>query len=130
MYFCFMDNSSCIRVFADAAQIEACKDKIKEVDQSVEQLANILSLAGNGVRLKILYLLNQEKQLCVCDLSDILEMNISAISQHLRKLKDGRVIQSKKTGQTVFYTLQPAYQTLLDPFFELIDHKQILENSL
>ncbi len=124
-----MKNSSCIRVFADSAQIEGCKAKIKDVDQPVEQLANALNLAGNGVRLKILYLLHQEKRLCVCDLSDILEMNISAISQHLRKLKDGRVIQSKKTGQTVFYTLQPAYQTLLAPFFRLIDHKQILEIS-
>lgn len=125
-----MKNSSCIRVFADSTQIEGCKAKIKDVDQPVGQLANALNLAGNGVRLKILYLLHQEKQLCVCDLSDILEMNISAISQHLRKLKDGRVIQSKKTGQTVFYTLQPAYETLLAPFFGLIDQKQILENSL
>jgi DNA-binding transcriptional ArsR family regulator len=124
-----MENSSCIRVFADTAQIEVCKAKIKDVEQSVEQLANALSLAGNGVRLKILFLLHQEKQLCVCDLSDILEMNISAISQHLRKLKDGRVIHSKKTGQTVFYALQPAYHILLAPFFGLIDQKQILENT-
>ncbi len=121
-----MNNSSCIRVFADAAQIEGCKAKIKDVDQSVEQLANALNLAGNEVRLKILFLLHQEKQLCVCDLSDILEMNISAISQHLRKLRDGQVIQSKKIGQTVFYSLQPAFQTLLAPFFGLIDRKQIL----
>ena len=125
-----MKSNSCIRVFADLTQIEGCKTQLKEIEPAVETLAKALNLAGNSVRLKILFLLHQEKQICVCDLSDILEMNISAVSQHLRKLKDGQVIQSKKTGQTVFYALQPAYQTLLAPFFELIDRKQILENSL
>ena len=41
--------------------------------------------------LKILYLLQEEGQLCPCDLSDILGMNTSPISQHLRKLKDSKI---------------------------------------
>ncbi|MEB2779582.1 ArsR family transcriptional regulator [Algoriphagus sp. C2-6-M1] len=42
--------------------------------------------------------LSTEKQLCPCDLSDILDMTTPAVSQHLRKLKDGRV-EGKRVGQ-------------------------------
>ncbi|WP_425291189.1 ArsR family transcriptional regulator [Spirosoma linguale] len=46
----------------------------------------MLNLAGNENRLKLIYLLKEEADLCVCDLSDILGMTIPAASQHLRKL--------------------------------------------
>ena len=83
-----MENNSCIRQQADIEQINRCKDTVSALNESFDYLANGLSLVGNSVRLKILYLLFEEKRLCVCDLSDILGMNISAISQHLRKMKD------------------------------------------
>jgi ArsR family transcriptional regulator, lead/cadmium/zinc/bismuth-responsive transcriptional repressor len=97
-----MNNNSCIRVLADANQIKECREKVREVDGSLSLLANAFSLVGNDVRIKILYLLQEEGQLCPCDLSDILGMNVSAISQHLRKMKDSKIIASKKTGQTIF----------------------------
>lgn len=120
-------KNTCIRVFADVNQIKACKEKIQRIDESAEYLANSLNLAGNNVRLKILFLLQEEGQLCVCDLSDILGMNISAISQHLRKLKDGKIIISKKTGQTIFYSLSPEYTNIFKPIFKLITDNKILE---
>jgi len=80
-------NSHCIRVFADQEQINRCKELTHEVSPSVKLLS--MDLAGNEVRLNILYLLYNEGHLCVCDLSDILEMKSPAVSQHLRKLKDG-----------------------------------------
>ncbi len=122
-----MKQNTCIRVFADVNQINSCKEKVKKVDGSVVQLASSLSLAGNEVRLKILFLLQEEGQLCPCDLSDILGMNISAISQHLRKLKDGRIIISKKTGQTIFYSVSDEYINIFKPIFKLITDNKILE---
>lgn len=119
--------NACIRVYADINQINACKDKVRHVDESVEFLANSLNLAGNAVRLKILFLLREEGQLCVCDLSDILGMNISAISQHLRKLRDGKIITSKKTGQTIFYSMSNEYASIFKPIFKLITDNKILE---
>jgi DNA-binding transcriptional ArsR family regulator len=119
--------NTCIRVLADINQIKACKEKISHVDESAEHLANSLNLAGNSVRLKILFLLQEEGQLCVCDLSDILGMNISAISQHLRKLKDGKIIISKKTGQTIFYSMSAEYANIFKPIFKLIIDNKILE---
>src|SRR5882762_9753669 len=122
-----MKQNTCIRIFADVNQINSCKDKIKHVDNSIGHLAGSLNLAGNEVRLKILFLLQEEGQLCPCDLSDILGMNISAISQHLRKMKDGKLIISKKTGQTIFYTMSDEYANIFKPIFKLIADNKILE---
>ncbi|AII54470.1 hypothetical protein N008_21330 (plasmid) [Hymenobacter sp. APR13] len=112
MYKLKVMAASCIRVFADAAHIEHSKQRLAAAAPGIEAMAAVLALAGNEVRLKMLFLL-LDQQLCVCDLADVLQMNVSAISQHLRKLKDGGVIQARKVGQTVFYSLTPAHQPLV-----------------
>ena len=122
-----MENNSCIRQQADIKQINRCKEIVSELNETFDYLANGLSLVGNSVRLKILYLLFEEKRLCVCDLSDILGMNISAISQHLRKMKDRNLLETERDAQTIFYSLTPEYSTLLNPFFEILDKNKILD---
>lgn len=123
-----MEETTCIRVFADEQQIKNCKTEIKKVETSIEMLSKALNLAGNEVRLKILYLLFSEERLCVCDLSDILSMSLPAISQHLRKLKDGNIIRNQRVAQTIYYSLNPQYKILLQGFFEKIGKNQILES--
>lgn len=122
-----MDNNNCIRIQADPKQISRCKERVSELHGSFATLSNGLELAGNNVRLKILFLLYEENRLCVCDLSDILGMNISAISQHLRKLKDRKLIISKKEGQTIYYSLTREYENLLKPFFNILSDNKIFE---
>ena len=113
--------STCIRLYADPVQIKACKEKVENTAGAFAKMASVLSLAGNEVRLKILYLLEEEKELCPCDLSDILEMSIPAISQHLRKMKDGGVIQNRKDGQTIYYSLKPEHLKMLRSLFKYVN---------
>lgn len=120
-----MDNNKCIRVFADQAQISECKTKLKANSRFFSQLGKVLVLAGNEVRLKILYLLEEENELCPCDLSDILGMSIPAVSQHLRKLKDGGVIESRRVGQTIYYSLRDEHLKILKPFFKYINQQNL-----
>ena len=116
-----MNDNTCIRLFADQEQIKSCKDKIKNAQKSFASLSNILALAGNEVRLKIAYLLEEEKELCPCDLADILGMTIPAVSQHLRKLKDGNIVETRKEGQTIYYSLTQENMKILKPFFKHIN---------
>ncbi|MBO9682805.1 MAG: helix-turn-helix transcriptional regulator [Flavisolibacter sp.] len=116
-----MESNTCIRQFADQAQIETCKGKLKTAQKSFSNLSNVLALAGNEVRLKILYLLEEEKELCPCDLSDILSMTIPAVSQHLRKLKDGGIVHTRKQGQTIYYSLTQDNLKIVKPFFRHIN---------
>jgi ArsR family transcriptional regulator, lead/cadmium/zinc/bismuth-responsive transcriptional repressor len=121
-----MSENICIRLQADAKQIMDCRASIEEIDPSFNSLSEVLSLAGNMVRLKIIYLLNREGRLCVCDLSDILQMNVSAISQHLRKLKDRNLIFSTKEGQIIFYSIREERHLLLSSLLKMLDNKKIL----
>lgn len=125
-----MIKQTCIRQFADHQQIKKCKERIKTANKSFAQLSNILALTGNEVRLTILYLLEEEKELCPCDLADILGMSIPAISQHLRKLKDGNVVETRKESQTIYYSLTQDNLKILRPFFKHINQQtQKLETA-
>ena len=116
-----MENKQvCIREQANPVQIRKCKDLLDAGQGAFGQLSGMLALAGNEVRLKILFLLEEEGELCPCDLSDILDMSIPAVSQHLRKLKDGNVVQNRKAGQTIFYSLRPEHLKMLRSFFKYI----------
>lgn len=120
-----MEPTKCIRLFADETQINECKKKLKANTASLSQLSKVLELAANEVRLKILYLLEEEEQLCPCDLSDILGMSIPAVSQHLRKLKDGNIIESRRDGQTIYYSLKEEHLKVLKPFFKYINQQNL-----
>lgn len=120
-----MENNSCIRQQADIEQINRCRKTVSELNESFDYLANGLSLVGNSVRLKIVYLLFDEKRLCVCDISDILGMNISAVSQHLRKMKDRNLLEMDREAQTIFYSLTVEHEKLLKPFFDILDKNKI-----
>lgn len=110
-----MKENACIRVFADTDHIQHCQTRLAHVEPALQSLAAVLALAGNEVRLKILFLLADEQQLCVCDIANVLQMTISAVSQHLRKLKDGGVLHAHKVGQTVFYALSQPHLPILQP---------------
>ena len=109
-----LNPTPCVRVFADTAHIEHCRERLVQAKPALSSLAGVLSLAGNEVRLQMLFLLADE-QLCVCDLADVLQLTISAASQHLRKLKNGGVVAARKVGQTVFYSLRAEHLPVLQP---------------
>ncbi len=100
-----MNENKCIRVLADPVQIKDCKKNIQDLQKPLSDISQVLNLSGNEARLKILYLLHREGEMCPCDLSDVLEMTVPAVSQHLRKMKDVGMIKDKKVGQTIFYSI-------------------------
>ena len=122
-----MSKQQCIRDVADLVQINRCINSLKQVEDSVYKLTDILKLAANDVRLKILFLLDNEEKLCPCDLGDILGMSIPAISQHLRKLKEGGIVDTKREGQLIFYSLNPTFKNVLSSSFEQIKNNNLLE---
>ncbi len=83
--------------------IKEAKQELLLVSKKLEQEANALSLLSSEVRLKIVYILLKFDRMCVCDLSDVLGMNQSPISQHLRKLKDAKLLENRREGMTIFY---------------------------
>ncbi len=92
--------------------------------KGLETLAELLAVAGNSQRLKILYLLHVHHEMCVCDLAEVLELTDSAVSQHLRKLKDRNLVKTRRAGQTIFYSLVPnVFTSNLEDMFALDETK-------
>ena len=119
------ENQTCIRILADRAQIDQCRNRLVTHNEAFTHIGKVLALAGNEVRLKILFLLDEEEELCPCDLSDIHGMSIPAVSQHLRKLKDGEMVTPRRVGQTIFYSLKKEEMRLLQPLFQQINNYHI-----
>lgn len=59
-------------------------------------------------RLRIINLL-MHKELCVCELEAVLEMSQSNVSRHLIKLKQVKIVASKKDSQWVYYSIDPQF---------------------
>lgn len=116
-------SKGCIRVYADQQQIDNCKKQLEERDHKFKKLSQSLNLAGNEVRLKILFLLQEEEKMCPCDLSDILEMTVPAISQHLRKLKDAGLASHDRVGQTIFYSLDSKNASVIQSILGLLTNR-------
>ena len=55
------------------------------------------------------------------DLVDILGMTIPAVSHHLRKLKDGNIVETRKEGQTIYYSSRQENSKILRSFFKQIN---------
>jgi len=73
-------------------------------EHTAERLAEVFKALGDPTRIKIIYALSQ-KELCVHDLTQILNMGQSAISHQLRYLRNLRIVKRRKEGKTVFYSL-------------------------
>ena len=111
---------TCTRAQANHKQLLNCMETLDKMEESFKKITKLLSIAGNDVRLKILFLLNAENELCPCDLADILKMSVPAVSQHIRKMKDAGIITSRREGQTLYYSLNEDETDILNSIFESI----------
>jgi len=63
------------------------------------------NLLSDETRLRCLLLLQKEKELCVCELGQILESIQPKISRHLSLLRLSGLVLDKRKGQWVYYRL-------------------------
>ena len=97
-------------------QIECCdcneihEDLLKIVNDTMPEetelydLAELFKVFGHSTRIRILFVLF-EAEVCVCDLAKVLNMTQSAISHQLRILKANKLVNSRREGKSVFYSL-------------------------
>ena len=67
-------------------------------------MGDFFKVLGDPTRLRILHAL-AAGELCVCDLSDVLDMSISAVSHQLSVLRQARLVGYRRDGKVVFYFL-------------------------
>ncbi len=83
--------------------IERVAELMPDSDK-MSDLSLLYKALSDPTRLRILFALDAA-EMCVCDISALLEMTQSAISHQLRILKQARLVKSRKEGKMVFYSL-------------------------
>jgi len=66
----------------------------------------VFKALGDPTRLRIVKMLAQHGEVCVCRIVDELEMNQPAVSFHMGKLKQAGLLNARKEGQWIHYSLK------------------------
>ncbi|UUZ80175.1 metalloregulator ArsR/SmtB family transcription factor [Paenibacillus sp. P26] len=93
--------------FGSEADLSSIKSSMLEVDSAV-QMADWFKAFSDPTRIRIIDALLQ-KELCVHDLTVLLNMGQSAVSHQLRSLRNMRIVKRRKVGKTVFYSLDDTH---------------------
>lgn len=70
----------------------------------IEKYTKFFKALGEPTRLKILRLI-AEREMCVCELMEVLDMNQPRISQHLKVLKEAGAVKERKQAQWSYYSV-------------------------
>jgi len=99
------------------------------IDEVFQEISDFYKLFSDSTRLKILWAL-RSGPLCVCDLCAVVGMSQPAVSQQLRKLRDGRIVKSKRNGKVVYYSLDDEHiEAALDMAVEHVAEGKRLEGE-
>lgn len=83
--------------------VNQVRDKMPQ-EESLYDLAELFKVFGDSTRIRILWALH-EAEMCVCDITVLLNMTQSAISHQLRVLKQANLVKNRKEGKVVYYSL-------------------------
>lgn len=88
----------------EKAKVISVKKKMK-TEKCFQYLAETFKAMSDPTRAKIIYALCQEDELCVSDLSSVIETTNSAISHQLKTLRNMKLVKYNKVGKLAFYSL-------------------------
>jgi DNA-binding transcriptional ArsR family regulator len=97
-----VNDRNCIRIDADEQKLIRLKRDANANDHLIA-LAAFMGAAGNETRLRMLFVLWQAGELCVCDLADVFEITQPAVSRHLKILREKALVEARRDAQTIYY---------------------------
>jgi DNA-binding transcriptional ArsR family regulator len=100
-----IDRETCCDVVHGDA-VNECTVQLN--DAVVDSLSETFKALADPTRIRILYNLSK-RELCVCDLAEVLGMTQSAVSHQLRYLKALRLVKNRRDGNTIYYRHDDAH---------------------
>ena len=99
--------SECTTRVIHPASVKAAKTHLPR-ETELGDLEQFFKVLGDGTRLRILHAL-LGGELCVCDLGETLDMSVSAVSHQLSVLKTARLVNHRRDGKVVYYSLSDSH---------------------
>lgn len=97
------EDSNCRCHSAEEETIKTLETELSG-EKGLLPLSKMFKGLGDPTRLKIIYVLSKSS-LCVCDISNLLDISQSAISHQLKVLRDLKLVKFEKQGKLVIYSL-------------------------
>lgn len=102
-------------------------DKVKKdfpSNQLINTLSDFFKIFGDTTRVKIMCSLDKS-EMCVGDISVLLDMTVSAVSHQLKILREASLVKTKRQGKIVFYSLADEHvQRIIECGIEHIIEKE------
>lgn len=93
-------------------------------DDLFYKIADFFKILGDTTRTKILFALDK-KEMCVCDIANVLNMSKSSISHQLGTLRRSGIVRCRKEGKEVYYMLDDDHvKRVIEVAIEHIEHKE------
>ncbi len=86
----------------------------------MRETARFFKVLADEARLKILWLLFNHQELCVCDIMAALEITQSKASRHLAALRNAGLATDRKEGLWSYYSLCPVKDELAEAHLKLL----------
>lgn len=113
-------ENGCLARGADQERVKHGQAALHD-DNTYFEVAETFRALADSTRSKIVYSLLQQ-ELCTCDLAAIIGASESVVSQHLRVLRQLRLVKNRRSGKQVFYSLDDAHIHIL--LSVCLDHVQ------
>ena len=99
----------------------------------LKNMTKVLKALADENRIKILYLLNEKKDLCVCEIREIIGLSQPTISSHLKLLENSGLVTYRKDGKWVNYSinlvLDKRISQMLNNVFSIIEFDEIVKKD-
>ena len=89
-------------------------------EQKLKQTTKIAKALADENRIRILCLLKNKKDLCVCEITEIIGLAQPTISSHLKLLENADLIESFKDGLWVNYNISSSLDSFSSEFIEVL----------
>lgn len=120
-----LTRSVCLsRSLALGDSIQNPKSKIQVLETLVSASPQIIAgfhALSEPIRIQTIELL-RSRELCVCDLCELLALNQSKLSFHLKVLKTAELVHTRQEGKWIYYRLNLAQFAVLENY--LSDYRQ------
>jgi len=71
----------------------------------MQRLVRLAKILSDENRVKIVALMQREKELCVCEICDTLSLSQPLVSRHLKLMREAELVQTRQSGKWMIYSL-------------------------
>ncbi len=105
-----MEDENCHRDEHETIKKRAMENMPDE--ETVYELSDLFKVLSDSTRLRILWAM-ENGEMCVCCISEVLDMSVSAVSHQLKTLRKAHLVKARREGKNIYYSLDDDHVKIL-----------------